>query len=119
MQKLEGKIEEISCQDLVHRTSDVYFLILQKLKEKAKEMEILIEKSKDITDIEGGQKQLGELERELIKVIPSMNLVRKLLVLTNLYKEGDREVLREATLINQTILSSQEKYLNKPLQSGV
>ena len=40
------------------------------------------------------QDLVSELERELIKVIPSMNLVRKLLILTNLYKEGDREVLR-------------------------
>jgi len=44
LKKLGGKIEELSCKDLIDLSPDLYYLILQKLKEKALELEERIDK---------------------------------------------------------------------------
>ena len=64
-QRLEGKIEDISCKDLVDLRADLYFLILQKLKEKAIELEKLIDKKNRNTN--EGSDSLHCLEKDLIK----------------------------------------------------
>ena len=67
-QRLEGKIEDISCKDLVDLRADLYFLILQKLKEKAIELEKLIDKkSRNTNEGVGGSDSLHCLEKDLIK----------------------------------------------------
>ena len=67
-QRLEGKIEDISCKDLVDLRADLYFLILQKLKEKAIELEKLIDKkSRNTNEWVGGSDSLHCLEKDLIK----------------------------------------------------
>ena len=65
-QKLEGKIEDISCKDLVDLNADLYFLILQKLKEKAIELEKLIDK-KSRNEDGGTGNEFQILEKDLIK----------------------------------------------------
>ena len=65
-QKLEGKIEDISCKDLVDLNADLYFLILQKLKEKAIELEKLIDK-KSRNEDRGTGNEFQILEKDLIK----------------------------------------------------
>ena len=64
-QKLEGKIENISCKDLVDLPSQLYFKILQKLKEKAIELEDMIEKRNSQIDAD---ESFENLEKILIKV---------------------------------------------------
>ena len=67
-QRLEGKIEDISCKDLVDLRADLYFLILQKLKEKAIELEKLIDKkSRNTNECVGDSDSLHCLEKDLIK----------------------------------------------------
>ena len=77
-QRLGGKIENVSSTDLVGHNNEFYLLVLQNLKEKAIEIEKLINETEDISD----------LEKQLMKVIPTMNLVRTMVKLTSLYKEN-------------------------------
>ena len=77
MQKVENNIEDVSCEDLAGLDYELYFVVLQKLKEKAMEIEKMINETEDISD----------LEKKLMKVIPTMNLVRTLLKLSSLYQE--------------------------------
>ena len=63
LQCLGGEIEDISCSDLDNLDYEQYFLILQKLKEKAKAIENLFNETEDISD----------LEKQLMKVMPTMN----------------------------------------------
>ena len=107
-QNLGGKIENISCQDLVHLNCDLYFLILQKLKEKAIEIENLIEKTKGISDHEIERTRLSELEKEVIKVIPTMNLVRTLVKLSSLY-QGHPQGDERSRNISSPVLSKKKQ----------
>ena len=43
MQRLGGKIEEVTCKDLIDLSQDLYYLILQKLKEKALDLNTRID----------------------------------------------------------------------------
>ena len=73
---MEGRIEDISCKDLVDLTNDLYFLILQKLKEKAIELEKLIDKkSSDGQSSDGtvDEENAGGLEKDMIKARLSGN----------------------------------------------
>ena len=45
-------MEDISCTDLDNLGYELYFLILQKLKEKAKAIEQMINETEDISDLE-------------------------------------------------------------------
>ena len=75
-QKLEGRIEDISYKDLVDLTNDLYFLILQKLKEKAIELEKLIDKKSSDGHSSNGtvdEGNAGGLEKDMIKARLSGN----------------------------------------------
>ena len=52
LQSLGGEIEDISCTDLNNLDYELYFLILQKLKEKAKFIEQLTNETDDISHLE-------------------------------------------------------------------
>ena len=67
-QKLGGKIEEVTCKDLIDLSQDLYYLILQKLKEKALDLEEKIDKwrTEDISLAE--RNNMNALEKDLIKV---------------------------------------------------
>ena len=73
---MEGRIEDISCKDLVDLTNDLYFLILQKLKEKAIELEKLIDKKSSDGHSSNGtvdEGNAGGLEKDMIKARLSGN----------------------------------------------
>ena len=95
LQCLEGDIEDISCSDLENLDYQLYFLILQKLQEKAKAIEKLINETDDIKD----------LEKQLMKVIPAMNLVRTLVKLSSLYQEN----YRGGNDAQETVLSNEKQ----------
>jgi hypothetical protein len=95
LQCLGGEIEDISCSDLDNLDYELYFLILQKLKEKAKAIEKLINETEDISD----------LEKQLMKVIPAMNLVRTLVKLSSLYQENNRG----GNYAQETVLSKEKQ----------
>ena len=67
LQKLGGKIEDVTCKDLSDLSQDLYYLILQKLKEKALELEGKIDnwKRQEIPPTE--KSQLNVMEKDLIK----------------------------------------------------
>ena len=95
LQCLGGEIEDICCSDLDNLDYELYFLILQKLKEKAKAIENLINETDDISD----------LEKQLMKVIPAMNLVRTLVKLSSLYQEN----YRGGNNAQETVLSKEKQ----------
>ena len=79
MQKLGGKIEEVTCKDLIDLSQDLYYLILQKLKEKAVELNARIDtgRNEEISTTE--RYHLNIMEKDLIK-----GGLRELILLANL-----------------------------------
>ena len=67
LRKLGGKIEDVTCKDLSDLSQDLYYLILQKHKEKALELEGKIDnwKRQEIPPTE--KSQLNVMEKDLIK----------------------------------------------------
>ena len=67
MQRLGGKIEEVTCKDLIDLSQDLYYLILQKLKEKALDLNTRIDewRNQEISTTE--RNDLNIMEKDLIK----------------------------------------------------
>ena len=64
---MNGRVEDITCKDLVDLTNDHYFLILQKLKERALELEQQLEKRNSQISQGTESNNLLNLEKDLIK----------------------------------------------------
>ena len=68
MQRLGGKIEEVTCKDLIDLSQDLYYLILQKLKEKALDLEAKIDKWRTVDISLAEKNNMNVLDKDLIKV---------------------------------------------------
>ena len=66
-QKLGGKIEEVTCKDLIDLSQDLYYLILQKLKEKALDLEGKIDKWRTVDISLAERNNMNVLDKDLIK----------------------------------------------------
>ena len=88
-----------------------FLLILQNLKERAIELQSQIEKTRELNNPEHERTQLNSLQKELISVMPMMNLVRTLVKMEALYRSSGTE---EASLV-----SSKAGGLNKAKQAEI
>ena len=86
MQRLGGRIEELSPQHLSSLEYEHFLLVLQHLKEKAVEVQAKVEGARDPADPQGERSRLGGLQKELISVMPMMGLVRSLVQMEALYR---------------------------------
>ena len=87
-----------------------FLLILQHLKERAIELQSQIEKTRELNNPEHERTQLNSLQKELISVMPMMNLVRTLVKMEALYRSSGTE---ETSLVSQATAGG----LNKAKQA--
>ena len=89
-----------------------FLLILQNLKERAIELQSQIEKTRELNNPEHERTQLNSLQKELISVMPMMNLVRTLVKMEALYRSSGTE---ETSVVSQATAGG----LNKAKQAEI
>ena len=89
-----------------------FLLILQNLKERAIELQSQIEKTRELNNPEHERTQLNSLQKELISVMPMMNLVRTLVKMEALYRSNGTE---ETSVVSQATAGG----LNKAKQAEI
>ena len=110
-QRLNGRIEDLSTGDLSKMDYEHYLLILQHLKDRAIELQSQIEKTRELNDPEHERSRLNSLQKELISVMPMMNLVRTLVKMEALYRSNGTEEL--------SLVSPKAGGLNKAKQAEI
>ena len=86
LQRLGGKIEKLTITELSRLDYEHFLLILKQLKEKALDIQSQIEKTRELKDPCEERTKLSCLQKELISVMPMMNLVRTLVKMEALYR---------------------------------
>jgi hypothetical protein len=91
-------VEEVSTGELSRMEMEQLVLVLQHLKDRAVGLQDRIQPTAELTDPELERARLSGLQRELISVMPMMNLVRTLVKLEGLYRGGGEQGVRPGPL---------------------
>ena len=110
LQRLDGRIEDVTTGDLSKMEQDHFLLILNNLKEKAVKLQSEIENTKELNDPEVERTRLNSLQKELITVMPMMSLVRTLVKMESIYR---------GNAVEGVPVSSKPGGLNKAKQAEV